>query len=981
VEQCLTAERRSSPASNDGSIYRLLIERVQAPLFVSQDGAFWLVNPKLAALFGYTIDEMMTSLTPIELPIEADRPRVQAVIRGRDAGVPDHAYEIHCRRKDGSVFSARAEGTRIAIDGRPADLVTLTEIDELKQATRVAEQRAQLLIEAEELARTGSAETDLVTRGIKLSAGMYRLFGEAPSQAPVTNDWFFARVPPEELPFVRSITQGIRPGMPCEFEHRIVHADGGHRVVLHRGMVEADASGRPIRAVSILQDITQQRSAEQRLDLLARTCDVTGLANRASLLDQLDMHNRQARREERTFALLVLEIDQLKYAAESLGYASCDRLLGAIGERLADALPGRDLLAHLGSGEYAVLLNRGGDVGESAALALANQLLEALGAPFTVQDAEVKITCSIGIAICPRDNDDPDRLLHLAQAAMHRANELGDNRINVYDPDTHLKAVARLAMETALRQAVKHGAFELLYQPQLDLASGAMIGVEALLRWNDPILGDVAPADFIPLAEHNGMILPLGEWVLRTACEQNAAWQRAGLPPLRMAVNLSVRQLEQPDIARRIQAILLDSGLDPRHLGVEITEGVLVGESAHVARMLAELKAIGVEISLDDFGTGYSNLSYLRQLPIDVVKIDRSCVHDVTAAPQDVSMTRAVINMAHGLQMKVLAEGVETEGELTLLIANHCDQMQGFYFSMPVCADRIAEMLHERKQLPEHLLQHHARARTLLLVDDEDNVVASLKRLLRRDGYHIITANSGAQGLQRLAEHRVDVIVSDQRMPGMTGVELLRRAKELYPDTVRIVLSGYTELQSITDAINEGAIYKFLTKPWDDERLRGHIREAFCQKEMLDENHRLGTAVAAANEELAAVNARLQRLLEAQQAEICRESVGLAMARGLLQSIPAPVIGFDADGMVAFINADAEVLFEEGLSLLGCDAPAALPPQLLQIWERGDGCYHPVQVAGRPYEAACRDLDPASHARGKLMLLAPAAAQARAPMR
>jgi diguanylate cyclase (GGDEF)-like protein/PAS domain S-box-containing protein len=977
VEQCLAAERRSTPGSNDSSVYRLLIERVRAPLFVSQDGDFWLVNPKLAELFGYTIDEMMASLTPIELVVEADRPRVRSVIRARDAGEPDHAYEIHCRRKDGTIFSARAEGTRIAIDGLPADLVTLTEIDELKQATRVAEQRAQLLVEAEELARTGSAETDLVARSITLSAGMYRLFGEAPSQAPVTSDWFFARVPPEELPFVRSITQGIRPGMPCEFEHRIVHTDGGHRVVLHRGMVEADASGRPIRAVSILQDITQQRRAEQRLDLLARTCDVTGLANRASLLDQLDMHNRQARREERTFALLVLEIDQLKYAAESLGYASCDRLLAAIGDRLADALPGRDLLAHLGSGEYAVLLSRGADVDESAALTLANLLMEALVAPFAIQDAEVKITCSIGIAICPRDDDDPDRLLHLAEAAMHRANELGDNRINVYDPDTHLKAVARLAMETALRQAVKHGAFELLYQPQLDLASGAMIGVEALLRWNDPVLGVVAPADFIPLAEDTGLILPLGEWVLRTACEQNVAWQRAGLRPLRVAVNLSVRQLEQPDIARRIQSILLDAGLDPRHLGVEITESVLVGESAHVARMLAELQAIGIEISLDDFGTGYSNLSYLRQLPIDIVKIDRSCVHDVTAAPQDVSMTRAVINMAHGLQMKVLAEGVETEGELTLLIANHCDQMQGFYFSMPVGADRIAEMLHERRQLPEHLLQRNARARTLLLVDDEDNVVASLKRLLRRDGYHIITANSGAQGLQRLAEHRVDVIVSDQRMPGMTGVELLRRAKELYPDTVRIVLSGYTELQSITDAINEGAIYKFLTKPWDDERLRGHIREAFSQKEMLDENRRLDTAVAAANQELAAVNAQLQQLLEAQQAEISRESIGLAMARGLLQSIPAPVIGFDADGMVAFINGDAESLFAEGLTLLGCDAPAALPPQLLQIWELGDGCYHPVQVAGRPYEVACRDLDPASHARGKLMLLAPAAARQR----
>ncbi|MBC8055768.1 MAG: EAL domain-containing protein [Rhizobiales bacterium] len=970
----LARQQCDSPLKFGDGAYKMMIERVRAPLFISQAGEFVLVNPTLAELFGYSIDEMMASVKPLDLADTSDHARIASMIDARAAGAPDHAYEISCVRKDGSVFSARAAGTRIAIDGRPADLVNLTDISEVKRAMRAAEQGAQLLVEAEELARMGSAETDLATGEVKLSAGMCRVFGEAIADGPVGREWFFSRVPPEELPFVRSISEGVRPGVPCEFEHRIVHADGRQRVVLHRSMVEEDALGQVVRAVTILQDITDQRAAEQRLDVLTHTCEVTGLPNRGALLDHLDAETRQARREGRSFPLIVLDIDQLKFASESLGYAGCDRLLAAVGARLRDVLSARDTLAHLGSGEYAVLLAAGEVADEVMALSIAAALAGVFAAPFSIDDSEVKVTCGVGVALCPRDDDDADKLLHQAEAAMHRAHEMGDNQVCVYEPDRHLKAVARLAMETALRRATEQGAFTLLYQPQLDMATGAVIGVEALIRWNDPMRGNVSPVEFIPIAEEAGLIVPIGEWVLRTACAQNAAWQSAGLPPLRMAVNLSVCQLQQPDIARRIQSILLETRLDPCYLGVEITESVLVDESAHVARMLGELKAIGVEISLDDFGTGYSNLSYLRKLPIDVVKIDRSFVHDVTAAPQDVSMTRAVINMAHSLQKKVLAEGVETEGQLTLLIANRCDQMQGYYFSPPVPADAVAEMLREHRQLPEHLLQRTARARTLLLVDDEENILAALKRLLRREGYHVVTATSGAQGLQRLAENRIDVILSDQRMPGMTGVEFLRRAKELYPDTIRMVLSGYTELQSITDAVNEGAIYKFLTKPWDDERLRGHIQQAFRHKEMEDENRRLASAVSTANQELADVNQRLQHLLHAQRDEISREGTSLAMVRGLLQSIPAPVVGFDTDDMVAFVNAEAEDLFCAGSSILGCDLHQVLPHDLLALCESSDGAYHAVTVAGMNYQAVCRVLDAGTPSRGKLLLLAPSAA-------
>ncbi|HSV53642.1 MAG TPA: EAL domain-containing protein [Burkholderiaceae bacterium] len=953
--------------------YRVLVEQVQAAMFVIQNDRFRFVNPKLTQLFGYSMEEFLDGMDPSDLTIPEERARVREQVRQRVQGVPGRAYDISCIRKDGSFFSARVWGVHIALDGEPADLVTLHDVSEIKQATQAAQQRAQLLAHAEELAHIGSAETDLASDVVTLSAGMFALLGEPVSEQKFSRDWLFTRVPFGERAFVRGISEGVSPGETCEFQHRIVHADGTQRIVLHRGLVEAGAQGQPVRSLTILQDITVQRTAEQRLDLLANSDEVTGLPNRSGLADRLDAAVRQARREDRQIAVLGIEIDQLKLVSESLGYAGGDRLLAAVAKRLSGALSPQDTLAHLGSAEYVALLNRSEDVGEVQAQAIAQMLIEALAAPFPIDDSEVKVSCGIGVCLFPRDGDGVDKLLHQAQAAMYRAHELGDNRVCFFSPEANAKAAVRLAMEAALRRALQRGEFQLRYQPQLDLASGGVVGVEALLRWNAEARGAVPLSEFLPVAEETGLSLPIGEWVLRTACTQSLAWQRAGFAPLRMAVNLTIRQLQQADIVRRIQAILMETGLDPHHLSLEVTESGLMGEGAHVSRVLAELKALGVEIALDGFGTGYSSLSRLRQLPIDVVKVDRSFVHDVTAAPEDVSITRAVITMAHSLQMKVLATGVETEGQLALLVSNRCDRMQGNYFSNPITGEAVAAMLREGRQLPEKLLQRRTQKRTLLLVDDEESIVSSLKRLLRRDGYQVVTANSGAQGLQRMAENAVDVIVSDQRMPGMTGVEFLRRAKELYPDTVRMVLSGYTELQSITDAINEGAIYKFLTKPWDDERLRGHIQEAFHHKELADENRRLGGAVVAANQELAEVNERLQRLLDTQREQITREETSLLIAREMIENIPAPVLGFDQEGMIAFVNADAERLFSQEAGLLGRGAQEALADDLLAVWQHGDGAYHRVSVAGQPYQAVCREMHSATRSRGKLLVLTPSA--------
>ncbi len=548
------------------------------------------------------------------------------------------------------------------------------------------------------------------------------------------------------------------------------------------------------------------------------------------------------------------------------------------------------------------------------------------------------------------------------------------DQVSVASPLEATAHLRRTAIASALRTAIERHELSLHYQPQVDLQSGAMYGVEALLRWHSATLGTVPPAELIAVAEQTDQIAAISDWVLRAACTQAQAWRRAGLADLRVSVNVSGKELVHDDLAQRVQSMLLETGAEPGMLGIEVTETTLVGDTLRAARTLHALRAIGVQIALDDFGTGYSNLSMLRSLPIDVIKIDRSYVHDVTAAPAQVSITRAVITMAHSLQMKVLAEGVETEGQLALLIANRCDAIQGYFFSQPVGATDIETLWREQRRLPDKFFSQTPRQRTLLLVDDEENIVASLKRSLRRGGYRILTANSAAEGLQRLAESEVDVIVSDQRMPVMTGVEFLRRAKALYPETVRIVLSGYTELQSITDAINEGAIYKFLTKPWEDDLLRANIDEAFRQKEMADENRRLDREVRAANEELAGLNESLQAALAAQRERLNMVEARTSGALEILLNVPVPIMGIDDEGMVAFANRDAEDLLQDHGPLVGREADDVLPQALRPALQWEDGATVTFVLKGQPCRGICRVMSAITGVSGRLVVMIPHAA-------
>ncbi|QTF91784.1 EAL domain-containing protein, partial [Halomonas sp. BM-2019] len=742
------------------------------------------------------------------------------------------------------------------------------------------------------------------------------------------------------------------------FETRLHHHEG-HEIPVDVS-VSLVTSGDTSFAHVCIDDLRERRAAARRIRQLLQFDELTGLPNRQLLVERLGATLQAGA----PTAVLVLELDRFKRINDGLGLHIGDAALREVAQRIVATVRSVDLVARRGGDEFVVVMG----ATPAEASHMAQTLLDSIARPMMIAGHEIHLTGSIGMAAAPTDGDLAETLLRRANAALHQAKLLGRNQVSVYAGAPHDDDPERLALETALRQALRDEQLELHYQPQVDLIHGRIIGVEALLRWQHPTLGGIAPDRFIPIAEETGLIVPIGDWVLRRAIEQAASWQRAELPPLRMAVNLSARQLLQPDLARRIESLLAASGLDPRLFGVEVTESMLIANFDQAVQHLRALRALGVEVSLDDFGTGYSSLSYLRRLPVDVVKIDRSLMPDVSAPAEDVSITRAIITMAHQLQMKVLAEGVENEGQAALLAANQCDQMQGYWFSTAVPAAAIEAMLRDGRQIDPTHFGRRSRQRTLLLVDDEENIVAALRRLLRAEGWLLLTASSAERALLLMARHEVDVILSDQRMPSMTGVELLRRAKQLYPETIRLVLSGYTELQSITDAINEGAIYKFLAKPWDDEQLRAHLREAFALKEMADQNRRLDQEVQTANRELAELNRRLQTLLSAQREQNQREVGSREAVQELLDAVPVPVFGIDDEGLLVFANAPARALCGPDGDVLGGPAAEQLPQTLRRAL---DGEPLMLTLAGRRWWAMSRPLS--GNARGRLLVLLPQA--------
>ncbi|HRP95349.1 MAG TPA: EAL domain-containing protein [Rhodocyclaceae bacterium] len=586
-----------------------------------------------------------------------------------------------------------------------------------------------------------------------------------------------------------------------------------------------DEAGAPTHYVGVMTDLSRLRRSEAEKERLTHFDPLTQLPNRLLALSRLQHAIERARRQSHAIGVLHLDLDHFKRINDSLGHAVGDDVLVELAGRLQKQLHEDMTLARLGGDEFLIIVEQLEMPDDTARLA--RRLVDSLRRPVVVADGQqVYPSASLGICIFPDDGGTSQELLQRAETAMYEAKRRGRDQYCFYTEPLGEAVRQRLAIESHLRLALERGELALHYQPQVDIRSGLVNGVEALMRWHSPELGEVPPGIFIPVAEQSGLIFQLGTWALEEACRQNKRWQDEGLPQLCVAVNVSVRQFKDRNLISTVRRALERSGLPPRCLEVELTESAFVDDVETAIRTSRELHELGVRLSLDDFGTGYSSLAYLSRFAFDKIKIDQSFVADITSNPTNAAIAITTIALADSLRIAVLAEGVETEGQLDFLRRRGCASMQGYLFSRPLSPDDLATLLREARRLPapDHVGE---RARTLLLLDDEPNILRALQRLLRPDGYRILATTRPSEAFDLLAQHHVQVVVSDQRMPDMNGTEFLSRVKDLHPETVRIVLSGYSEVETITQAVNRGAIYKFFTKPWDDARLRDELREAF----------------------------------------------------------------------------------------------------------------------------------------------------------
>jgi len=471
----------------------------------------------------------------------------------------------------------------------------------------------------------------------------------------------------------------------------LIRRDGFESLIEDSAAPIHDRAGRVTGAVIVFHDVSAARAMSVQMTHSAQHDVVTNLPNRLLLNDRISQSISLARRQKKHIAVIFLDLDRFKCINDSLGHATGDKLLQSVAKRLLAGVRGSDTVSRQGGDEFVILLSEIAYPEDAATSA--NKILQSLGGPHSIVGQDLHIDGSIGISIYPEDGEDAETLIKNADTAMYHAKENGRNNFQFFKAEMNLKAVERQSLEGGLRRALERKEFLLHYQPKVNLDTGEITGVEALIRWQQPDRGLVPPAQFVPIAEDCGLIIQIGRWVLREACRQARAWQDAGLPPVPIAVNVSAVEFRDKGFVECVREILAETGLEARYLGLELTEGVLMDDAESTAAVLQELKTMGVHLAVDDFGTGYSSLSYLRQFPIDVLKIDQSFIHQISADPDDSSIVSAIINMGKSLKHLVVAEGIETPEQRAYLQTQQCAEGQGYLFSRPLAAAQFAQLL------------------------------------------------------------------------------------------------------------------------------------------------------------------------------------------------------------------------------------------------------------------------------------------------
>ncbi len=536
---------------------------------------------------------------------------------------------------------------------------------------------------------------------VLISPSINKLLGYTPEELLGTKLPNLFVDPDGHVKFKKSLEENA--GVLYSYEMALSRKDGSMVWVSFNAQHCFDELGNIIGIEGTTRDITERKQTEQHLRYLANYDALTKLPNRTLFRDRLEHAMAHARRYHHLVVLMFLDVDRFKAINDSLGHLVGDQLLQAASERLRSCAREGDTVARLGGDEFTIVMEGVSEVVDADIAA--KKVVEAMSKPFVLEGHDVYVTASIGVTIYPSDSDDIDSLIRNADTAMYRAKRAGRNNYQFYTEDMNTRAIENLLLQNNLRQALERKEFLLYYQPQINLQTGDMIGMEALIRWQHPELGLLSPKQFISIAEETGLIIPIGEWVLRTVCLQIKKWEADGLPPYRVSVNLSACQFRQKNLVEKITSIVTETAVDPKYIELELTEGVLVDDEESAIDVLHQLNKMGMQISIDDFGTGYSSLSYLKRFPLNTLKIDQSFIRDILTDPDGAAITEAIIALGHSLRLKVIAEGVESQEQLSFLAPRGCDEVQGFYFSEPLPAHVIVDWMVEKQYLSTRVVQ------------------------------------------------------------------------------------------------------------------------------------------------------------------------------------------------------------------------------------------------------------------------------------
>lgn len=662
---------------------------------IDEHGCFINVSQAITELSGYTLAEIIN--TPfIDFLLESEKSVFLDLFHQQQEILN---FSITFKHKEKQKLNFNINALPVFEDsvfkGYYGISVNITEYKKIEENLRQSETN---LADAQRIAHLGSWELDLITNELFWSDECFRILGHEPHSIKASYEYFIKAIHPDDLEMTLNEISAAMVKKLYDVQHRVILNNGKTGILHERGEVIFDENHTPIRMVGTTQNITALREAEQKIVQLMNYDFLTELPNRSMFVKQCDHLLNVAKQNRQTCALFCLGLDRFKLINESMGHDAGNDLLKAVANRLQCYPNDGDILARLGGDEFAFV--RINVSHEDIAALLAQEIINDFGSHFIIQGQDLVVGLSIGITLCPLDNRSVDELFKDAQTAMHRAKASGGNSYQFYSSEMTEKVKNRLSLESHLRRALEKQEFLLYYQPKVSTITGKITGAEALIRWQHPEKGLVSPTDFVSVLEDTGLIVPVGEWALQEICNQYDRWRLMGIGDISLALNLSVKQFKDYDLCQKVERTLAKFNHNTDFLELEITESILMDDLENATKTLHDLHALGIKLSIDDFGTGYSSLAYIKLLPVDILKIDRSFVTGLPYDVQDNAIVKVIIMLAQALNLKVVAEGVETKEQLNFLVENNCDYIQGYYYSKPVPSADFTRLLQKNRQMP-----------------------------------------------------------------------------------------------------------------------------------------------------------------------------------------------------------------------------------------------------------------------------------------